>query len=389
MRIGINTLSIAPSRGGAKTFVTNLARSMARVENRHTYVLFVSPINKHLFGGLPESFQSVSLPLWADSRPVRILCEQLLLPYHVARNKIDVLLSPGNVASLATRCKQVLVLHGPLVIRRLRRRYAPKEIRRIEALFHDLMLPLSVKRSAKTIAVSQDIKEWLLKQVRIDRSKVVVVHEGVDFQKFYSAAAEVASRPQRRYVLFLSTLFRYKNADKAIRAFALMKQRRSIPEHELLIVGRDPGGYLDGLRKLVNELGLGEDTVRFLGAVPHKEVPELYRGADVFLYPSTVESFGLPPLEAMASGTPVIASNRCSVPEIVGDAGLIVDPDNVEALAEAILRVLKDQQLRQRLVQRGYKRAEAFTWEKAARETLDVLEEVGGEERLRGTQRGQ
>ena len=122
-------------------------------------------------------------------------------------------------------------------------------------------------------------------------------------------------------------------------------------------------------------MGVAESTI-FTGPVPHDAVASVYRNADVFVHPSAFESFGLPVLEAMASGTPVVASNRTAVPEIVGDAGLIVDPADVEGMADSIHRVITDRSLRDTLVRKGYERAKSFTWEQAARDTVKVLEDM-------------
>ena len=374
MRIAINSLSIAPTRGGAKTYLISLVRHLAKIDQKNDYFLFVTPLNEALFEGLGENFKKIPLFLRSDNRPMRLFLEQFAIPYYVRKHKIDVLFSPGNIGTLFPGCKQVIVVHGPLVIRDLRKQYAPKEVPRIYSLFYDIMLPLSLKRAQRVIVVSQSMKEWLLRQVSVPDWKIRVIYEGVDLSLFSSGAARKVLRIDRPYILFLSTLFRYKNADKAIQAFALVKRRYSIP-HELVIGGRDPGGRVAELRKLAEEQGV-VDSVRFLGQVPFELVPSLYKHADIFLYLSTVESFGLPPLEAMACGTPVIGSNRCSVPEVIGNAGLIVDPDNVEEIAEAIWRLLRDQELRNRLVQKGYERVNMFTWDQSAKETLEVFEEV-------------
>ena len=374
MKVGINTLSVTPSRGGSKTYLTNLIRHLVKLDRRNTYFLFVSPINNVLFDKWCENFRTILIPLHSDNRPFRLFYDQFLIPYYVLKYGIDVLFSPNNIATIFPGCKQVLIIQGPLVIRKLRKRYAEQEIPRLQAIFYDFMLPMSVRRVNKIITVSEDIKKWLLKQVEIPPSKVLVIHEGVDLGVFTTSVTKVDLAIDKPYVLFLSTLFRYKNADKAVKAFALAKRRCGIP-HKLVIGGRDPDNRVTELRKVTEELGVAAE-VQFLGQVPFEQVPFLYKNADLFLYPSTVESFGLPPLEAMACGVPVIGSTRCSIPEIIGDAGLIVDPDNIEELAEAIWKVLTDKKLRENLIKKGYERIKQFSWEKTAKETLKVFEEV-------------
>jgi len=142
-----------------------------------------------------------------------------------------------------------------------------------------------------------------------------------------------------------------------------------------VIAGRDPVGLVRRLRALGEELGIGEQ-IRFLGGVEHERLPFLYAGADVFVYPSSIETFGLPIIEAMACGAPVIGSNRTSVPEVMGEAGISVDPEDVRAMGEAIYRVLTEPGLRDDLCRRGLKRVGEFSWKRAARETLEVFEEA-------------
>jgi len=372
MKIAVNTLSITPTRGGAKTYLTNLIQHLAKYDRKNTYFLFVSHLNEGMFGDLGDNFRAILIPIRTDYRPLRFLCEQFLIPFYIRKYKIDVLFSPGNVATLFPECRQVLVIQGPLVIKPLRQRYASKEIPKFNTLFYNLMIPLSVRRANKIIVVSKNIREWLLEQVKVPPTKLKVVYEGVDIE-FFSTNNEMLE-VKHPYILFISTLFRYKGADKSIKAFAKTKLSLKNP-HTLVIVGRDPGGQIEKLKRLAKNLGV-LDSVCFLGRLAHEQVVTLYRHADLFLYPSSVESFGLPPLEAMACGVPVISSNRCSVPEIVGDAGLIVDPDNIEEMADAIHRLLSNQELRNRLIQKGYKRMKMFRWERTAEETLKVFEEV-------------
>ncbi|MFQ5796088.1 MAG: glycosyltransferase family 4 protein, partial [Candidatus Bipolaricaulia bacterium] len=351
---------------------------LVNLHKESTSFLFVSSLNEALFQA-EENWKKIVIPFHLDNRLLRPFREQFVIPYYARKYKIDILFSSGNVTTLFPGCHQVLTVQGSLVIRKLRQQYAPREIPKLQALYYDLMLPLSVKRADRVIAVSQDIKQWLLQQVDIPASKVTVIYEGVDRDLFHPETRTEISNTNQPFILFVSTLFRYKNADKLIQAFSVLKRTHKIP-HNLVIVGRDPDDQMDRLKKLAKDSG-SMNSVHFMGKIPYEEVNNLHRNADVFVHPSTLESFGLPVLEAMACGAPVIGSNRCSVPEIIGDAGLIVDPDDIEELAKAIYRVLTDQELRERLIQKGYERVKMFTWEKAAEEMLKVFKEIYQERR--------
>jgi len=351
---------------------------LAKVDEKNTYFLFVSLRNKTLFQKLGENFKIIALPFRSDNRLLRLFYEQVVFPFYIIKYKIDILFSPSNTATVFPFCKQVLTFHAFLMIRKLRKQYPEKTIPKLHSLFYNLMLPLSLKCSNKIIAVSQNTKKWLLHQHKVLSSKIAVVYEGVDCGLFLSMNSSKNAKTEQPYILFLSTLFGYKNADKLIRAFSKLKEKHKIP-HNLKIVGKDPEDNMKRLKNLSNEFGISE-SVFFTGLINHHEVKGLYQNADVFVFPSAVETFGLPVLEAMASGTPVVASNRTSVPEIVGDAGVIVDPDDIAELADAILRVLSDKGLQNSLIQKGYRRAKKFSWDKTARKTLEIFEEVLNED---------
>ncbi|VAX31502.1 hypothetical protein MNBD_NITROSPIRAE03-1039 [hydrothermal vent metagenome] len=377
MNIAINTLSVTPQRGGAKTYLVNLVRNLSNVDKDNIYYLIVSPVNESLFDIRAGNFKKICLPLYSDNTILRVFLEQFLLFFYIKRYKVDVLFSPGNFATIYPGCKQILVIQGPLTVKEIRRKHAPDEISWIHRLYYDLMLPVSIRKADKIIAVSNDIKRNLLKQINIPEQKILVIHEGIDLAFVENKKnSEYTSSAQKPYILFVSTLFKYKNADKLLAAFVRLKNEKRIP-HLLVVVGRDPKGETEKLKKIVEREQLSEQVI-FAGALPHNELAAVYENADVFIYPSGVESFGLPVLEAMACGTPVIASNRMSVPEISGDAALIVDPDNVREMSEAIYRVISDEKLKKTLVRKGYERVRKFTWEKTAQETLKVFREVHG-----------
>ena len=194
----------------------------------------------------------------------------------------------------------------------------------------------------------------------VDAIKAVVGSYGID----------------REYILYTGTLEPRKNIVSLIRAFDAIKKESGIP-HRLVIAGKK-GWLFDDIFSAVEELGLVDEVI-FTGYVPGEDLPYLYNGASLFAYPSKYEGFGLPPLEAMACGCPVVSSNSSSLPEVVGDAGLMVAPEQTNDLArEAMLKVLSDSSLRDSMRCRGLERAAMFSWKRCARETLDVYRCVTG-----------
>ena len=174
------------------------------------------------------------------------------------------------------------------------------------------------------------------------------------------------------FILYLGTLEPRKNLKSLILAYNEIKKK--FPEYKLIIGGAKGWGYKN-IFQIIDNLGIDKDII-FTGYIPEKDLPSLYNSAELFVYPSFYEGFGLPPLEAMACGTPVITSNTSSLPEVVGNAGIMVDPNNVNQLADAMYKVLTDDNLRRDMIKKGLKRAKMFSWKKTAKETLKVYEEV-------------
>jgi len=373
MHIGVNALCIVPGvTGGGETYLTGLLRALAERKDEHRYTLFVTPRNREALSAIhPEIACAVCRT--PRSRAGRVAFERLWLPRRVAEAGVDVLFSPANTAAPVRGCAQTVCIQSLLY------RLAPKEVGALRWLYFGWTLPRSVRRADMVIAVSEEARRQVLALGDVPEDKVRVVHEGVDaaFRPLPPEEVERALRPlglAPGYVLFVSRLKKYKNADKLIRACALLKERGT-PVGPMVFAGPDRGGLVPGLQALAKELGVGE-RVRFLGVVEHDRLPALYAGASVFVFPSAIETFGLPVLEAMACGTPVVGSNRSAVPEIVGDAGLIADPEDIAALADAIRRASGDAALRNMLREKGLARAREFSWQRAAEKTVRVFEEA-------------
>lgn len=233
-------------------------------------------------------------------------------------------------------------------------------------------------RAKQLISVSAFTRQMLIEHCRVSSERIVVIPEGVE-PAFRPLPREAAEELRRRYALPDAPLLLHvghtqprKNLEGLLHALAIVRRRNS---HAVLLqVGGVPTARQ---RTLVESLGL-RDAVHFLGPVPESDLIAFYNLADVFVFPSLYEGFGFPPLEAMACGTPVVASRAASLPEVVGDAGLLVDPRDPEALAAAVHRVLQDRELAEGLRRRGLARARQFTWERTARETLAVYEAMLG-----------
>jgi len=243
--------------------------------------------------------------------------------------------------------------------------------------FLRIAMPLFVRAASVIIAVSQQTRRDLVARYATPESKIRVIYEGIDDRFAPIGPPEVARirqrySPDRPYLLMVGTLEPRKNHATAMRALARLKQMGQ--PHRLLISGGQ-GWLFEPVRALVEELGLSDD-VTFAGRVPDEDLPALYAGADALLLPSLYEGFGFPVLEAMACRTPVVCANSSSLPEVAGDAALLVPPTDDEALAAAIERILAEPGLADELRRRGAVQAARFRWEKCAAETVAVYREV-------------
>jgi glycosyltransferase involved in cell wall biosynthesis len=242
---------------------------------------------------------------------------------------------------------------------------------------HKYILPRTLRNADKIIAISQNTKNDLIKHFNIPEDKIRVVYLAVN-NNYKPVSNEEVKRvkdkynPNSPFILYVGTLEPRKNIVRLIDAFHRLKQKE-IP-HKLVIAGKKGWKY-ENIFGEIEKLKLKDDVI-FTGYVSDEDLPALYNAADLFVYPSIYEGFGLPPLEAMACGTPVITSNTSSLPEVVGGAGIMVDPYNIDELSNKMQEVLTSKNLRKELSEKGLKRAKMFSWEKCAKETLEVFEDL-------------
>ena len=236
------------------------------------------------------------------------------------------------------------------------------------------------KRADKIIAVSEFTKQEIMKYLPVEADRIVVMPNGVKLDKFrpdYTeeevAAARERNHLPEKYLLYLGTLEPRKNIERLIDAYGLLrKEQEDVPK--LVLAGRK-GWLYDTIFEKVKTLGLEQDVI-FTGYVSNADAPLLMKGAVAFVFPSIYEGFGMPPLEAMACGTPVLTSNVSSLPEVVGDCGVLVDPYSVDEIKEGLKRLVNDDKLRADLSERGIRRAQTFTWERSAEIVCKVFREL-------------
>lgn len=315
------------------------------------------------------SWSRVSRSRLPTHRPLaRILWEQLVLPVLARSWGADVLHAPAHALPAMVGGSTVVTFHD-LSFYRL-----PAAFNRGNRLYLQAFARAAVRRADRLIAVSEATKRDLIDVLGASADQIDIVYNGVD-ERFHPEPDRAVLERFRaarglpeRFILYLGTLEPRKNLPNLLRAYAIAR-RRGIVE-PLILAGGVGWGDL-ALARLIDELDL-RDFARPVGYVSAEEQPLWYAAATLFAYPSRYEGFGLPALEAMASGAAVVASNRTSLPEVVGDAGLLPEPDDPEAIAAALTDVLGDDALRRELVRRGLERARRFTWDATARQTVET-----------------
>jgi len=239
----------------------------------------------------------------------------------------------------------------------------------------------ALKKARRIITVSEFSKQEIIKIYKADKKKIAVVHNGYN----RSLYKKIENRERIEavlesygidgpFLLYIGRLERKKNIPKLIEAFALLKHQNKDFKYKLVLIGNASYGY-DEINYLIQEYAL-DDEVIMPGWVAEEDVPFVYNAAAAFVFPSLYEGFGIPLLQAMASGVPIAASEAASIPEVVGDAALLFDPNDVAAMTKAVSDIVSDARLRAELIEKGFKRAENFSWEKAARETLAVIKSL-------------
>ena len=368
MRIAIDARKLHDY--GIGTYVRNLLREFARSDGGHTYVLLCRDADADTLSAQSPRFEP--LVEKAGNYSAR---EQLTVPYDLWRARVDLFHAPHYVVSPFTPRPYVVTIHDCIHLRFPQ--YLPN---RAAHVYARAMMTVAARRASKILTVSKASKDDILHFLRVPSEKVEVVYNGLDQRLAASPPPDEIARVRDRYmltspfILYTGNIKPHKNVDRLIEAYALLRQR-GYENVRLLIIGEEISRF-PGLRRLVHRHQL-HGQVRFFGFVPDATLAVLYRLASVFVFPSLYEGFGLPPLEAMATGVPVITSNVSSLPEVVGDAALLIDPLDSQAIADAIARVLSEPALRADLVRRGYERAKAFSWAKAAERIREVYTELG------------
>jgi glycosyltransferase involved in cell wall biosynthesis len=359
--------------GGVKVYTRSLLPRLFSIGSAHQFVLIYQ--NPRLIGtyGDQPNVEEIALTL-----PGSVLWDQVGIPWVAARKKLDLVFNPKFTVPLIGSFRKAFVLHGSewFVI--------PRHFLWYDRLYLKLGVPLYLRAADALIAVSHAVRKDALRCTRVAPRKVIAIQNGYDTSRFRRVVdAERLGAVRKRYelperfVLWAGQIESRKNIGRLLQGFARIA--RYIP-HQLVIAGAQRFTFpmaagAERELQLIDALGL-QDRVHFAGWISHEDLPAVYSLADLFLFPSLHEGFGIPLLEAMACGCPIVTANTCAPPEVTDAAAFLVDPLNVDSIAWAIKEVLRNEDLRTSMVARGLERARDFSWERCALEVLAFLESL-------------
>jgi len=368
MRIAIDGRYIQDHFPGIGRYTYNLVQALAKAAPEDSFVLLHNPQLVNTRYDL-KILQNPNLKIVPVEVPTFSLAEEWRLPSVVRHLRLNLLHSPYYIKPYLLPCPSLVTIHD--LIPKLYPQYMPSLWKR--AIF-EVTIRLAVASVRRVICVSQSARDDLVRLLGVAPSKVSVTPEGVD-ERFQPLEGEVVMRLRQRYdlpegyILNVGVNKPHKNLVRLVEAFAKVKTGR-----KLVLAGKEDPRYRE-VHEVVEQLSL-QDRVVFLGQVPEDDLPALYSGAALFVFPSLYEGFGLPLLEAMACGVPVVCSSTSSLPEIAGRAAVTVDPLDASQLTRALEWVLGDADLRASMREEGLKQAARFSWERTAKETLAVYRQV-------------
>ena len=352
---------------GASGYIYNILHHLPAAAPELRYTVF---LHEPRFS--PPQDMRVKRSRWPTVVPYkRIVWEQVVAPIVLRREQVDLLHAMAFVVPMISPCPTVVTILD------LSFMLFPSAFKTLNRLYLRVMTRASVRRAKYVIAISESTRRDIISRLGVPGERVKTIYCGVDSSFQPLPTAEVQAFKQQKglpeqFVFYLGTIEPRKNVSRLVEAFAALCA--SAPQEmtgQHLVVAGGKGWLFESVFSQVEELGI-QDRVHFVGYVPEGEKRLWYNAATCFCYPSLYEGFGLPPLEAMACGVPVITSNVSSLPEVVGDAGLTVSPEDSAALCEALHQVLANPAVQADLSQKGLERAKRFSWTRAARQTADV-----------------
>ncbi len=374
MKVAIDVRTVLPNRSGVGNYVLHLIQNLRKVDPDSIYFFLSLKKNLSFLGPLAPEQNPLQTVFSHENHPLGDFWEHFILPIRLMKKGIDVFHGPASLIPFRRDHYQVVVTIHDLVAFLF-----PETIPLKYGAYMRYLLRQAVKRANKIISVSHHTRQDLIEILKVPSEKIVVIHEAPSpiFRPYDRNKVRTLLKErygiQKKYIYHLGNIEPRKNLIVLLQAFTRVCQELGT-EYQLVVSGQK-GWLIRSLSHFLKNYPM-RDQVLFTGYVPMEDLPLLMNGAEIFVFPSLYEGFGLPVLEAMSCGTPVISSNRSSIPEIVGSAGVLIDPTDVRELAHRIVYLLRNGEERRRLSLLGKDQAARFSWEEVARKTLDVYRSV-------------
>ncbi len=372
MKIIIDISPFVHNQGGVGRYAKSLVDAIYKLDDKNQIILFetcVKDLKTSFNVPFPEKKLNWSKKRWRLSSLISLY---LNLNFTKYVGEGDIFHATDHIFPNLPKQKKVFTIHDISYLS------LPNTHLKTNSLFLKIAMPILLKKADKVICISEYTKKEVLQNYNISEDKTKMIYLGID-PIFFEKVDEIKISQNKtkwnipeKYILYVGNIEPRKNLSRLIEAYSLV--RSTGLEEKLIIAGKKSWLYKDIINK-VSDLGLEKDVI-FTGIVPDSDLPALYQGAILFVFPSLLEGFGLPPLEAMASGIPVITSSTSSLGEICSNSALTVDPQKVNEIAQAIKAVITNQNLKKDLINRGYKNAQKFNWEKTALETMEVYRSI-------------
>jgi glycosyltransferase involved in cell wall biosynthesis len=356
MKILIDARVISDKMHGIARYAYNLIKNLAEIDTENEYILLSGYEELRDFCSRYKNFRFVRC-----NTPLYSIQEQFIIPLILKREKVDIYHSPTFSAPIYQPCRVIITLYDMMhfVFGKF-----------IHKLYYKYLLKRAIVKALCIVTISEYSKMDIVKWLGIPQDKIYVRYCGIEERFKPSDNTTVPDEIKNKYgisgqyILFVGNPKPHKNLNGTVKAFKIAAENGGL-KHSLVVVGIE-GRAADDLN----------DKVIFIKSCNDDDLIKLYQSADLFLAPSLYEGFGLPILEAMACGVPVITSDRTSIPEVVGDAAIMVNPEDIDEIANAVCRVLKDENLKGDLIRKGLERAKMFSWRKMAEETIKLYMRV-------------
>ena len=368
MNIGFDIRTLAFRKGGISHYAYNLLKSLIHLDQENHYYLFNYTKSSHEWDTFRGNVREIVLRL-PQRHGGKTFWEKMLVPFVTWKYDLDVWFSPDFFVPRFLNIPRMVAVHDLIFMN-----FYDSESKYAKTLRHKVAY--AIRHAAKIIVTSHYTLGDLHKAFALDSGKVAVIHLAAD-ERFHTIEKALVSTVLKRYeidfpyLLFVGEISRRKNLSGLLTAFHLLKQDGKISGRKLVLVGKKTTDT-DQIMQEVSELGISEDVL-FTGYIPDEDLPFIYNGADVFVFPSLYEGFGIPPLEAMQCGTPVAASNATSIPEVVGDGALLFDPRDPSNMADKIDAIINAKVDVDDLKAKAKRQAQRFSWASTAKQTMEIF----------------